>query len=204
MNSSRTTYHHGQLVQALIDATLDLIEEGGVESVSVREAAKRAGVSSGAPFRHFPNRTALLTAVAEEATRRFRLEIDKALAATPEDDPLARFQALGTAYFAWAQRFPTHFAIVSNRRLIDYEGSSYLKETNGEIVAMMSGFLEEARARGQIRPVDQARLQVVGRAFVYGLARMIADGHMAQWQVGTDLDTDVAAELKLFVDLLRV
>ncbi len=55
-----------------------LAEEGGAEAVSVREAARRAGVSPGAPFRHFPSRDALMTAVAEEAQRRFRAEIDMA------------------------------------------------------------------------------------------------------------------------------
>jgi AcrR family transcriptional regulator len=53
------------LVEALIAATVDLIEERGVEQLSVREAAKRAGVSPGAPFRHFRSKTTLLTAVAE-------------------------------------------------------------------------------------------------------------------------------------------
>ena len=61
----RPRYHHGNLKEALVNATVKLIEERGVEKVSVREAAKRVGVSSGAPFRRFPTRTALLTAVAE-------------------------------------------------------------------------------------------------------------------------------------------
>ena len=60
-------YHHGSLVEALIAATIDIIEARGVEHVSVREVARRAGVSSGAPFRHFATKTALLTAVGEQA-----------------------------------------------------------------------------------------------------------------------------------------
>ena len=50
----------------MIAATIALVEEAGPEGVTVREAARRAGVSSGAPFRHFPNKTALMTAVAED------------------------------------------------------------------------------------------------------------------------------------------
>jgi len=68
-------YHHGDLRRVLIDAALQLVGEGGAEAVSVREAARRAGVSPGAPFRHFPSRDALMQAVAEEAQRRFRAEI---------------------------------------------------------------------------------------------------------------------------------
>lgn len=70
-------YHHGDLRRVLIDAALQLAGEGGPDAVSVREAARRAGVSPGAPFRHFPSRDALMQAVAEEAQRRFRVEIDR-------------------------------------------------------------------------------------------------------------------------------
>src|SRR5947209_554282 len=101
-------YHHGDLRRVLIDAALQLVGEGGPDAVSVREAARRAGVSPGAPFRHFPSRDALMQAVAEEAQRRFRAEIGVALAAAP-GDPLSRFRCLGLAYLRWAMRNPTHF-----------------------------------------------------------------------------------------------
>src|SRR5512142_2500607 len=104
-------YHHGDLRRGLIDAAIQLAEEGGAGAVSVREAARRAGVSPGAPFRHFESRDALMTAVAEEAQRRFRAEIDAALAEAPAGDPLARFRKLGLAYLRWAMRNPAHFEI---------------------------------------------------------------------------------------------
>src|SRR5262249_41240681 len=97
-------YHHGDLRRVLVDAALKLAEEGGPEAVSVREAARRAGVSAGAPFRHFASRDALMTAVAEEAQRRFRAEIDAALAAVPVGDPLRQFRNFGLAYLRWAMR----------------------------------------------------------------------------------------------------
>ena len=90
-------YHHGDLRRVLIDAALQLVGEGGAEAVSVREAARRAGVSPGAPFRHFPSRDALMQAVAEEAQRRFRAEIEAALATAAPGDPLGRFRCLGLA-----------------------------------------------------------------------------------------------------------
>ena len=93
-------YHHGDLRRVLIDAALQLVGEGGPDAVSVREAARRAGVSPAAPFRHFPSRDALMNAVAEEAQRRFRAEIEAALSAAPAGDPLGRFRCLGLAYYA--------------------------------------------------------------------------------------------------------
>jgi len=79
----------------LIDAALQLVGESGPDAVSVRAAARRAGVSPGAPFRHFASRDALMQAVAEEAQRRFRTEIEAALSEAPAGDPLARFRSLG-------------------------------------------------------------------------------------------------------------
>ena len=93
-----TSYHHGNLREALIDAAVQLVEEGGPENVSVREVAKRAGVSPGAPFRHFSSKTALMTAVAEQAMSRFRAEITNAVDNVATDDPIERFAAVGVAY----------------------------------------------------------------------------------------------------------
>ena len=107
-------YHHGDLRRVLIDAALDLVGEGGPEAVSVREAARRAGVSPGAPFRHFPSRDALMTAVAEEAQRRFRPEIEAALAAAAcRRSAGAVSRHSGSAYLRWAMRNPAHFEIIS-------------------------------------------------------------------------------------------
>src|SRR5439155_919554 len=69
-------YHHADLKRVLIDAALLLAEEGGAEAVSVRAAARRAGVSPGAPFRHFPSRVALMTAVAALVYGFARMNID--------------------------------------------------------------------------------------------------------------------------------
>src|SRR6202045_4013435 len=134
--SSPKPYHHGDLKRVLVDAALALVEEGGVEAVSVREAARRAGVSPGAPFRHFPSRAALMTAVAEEAQRRFRAEIEVALSEVPAGDPLARFRALGMAYLRWAMRNPAHFEIISNGRFFDHGKATELSRDNAELIGM--------------------------------------------------------------------
>lgn len=195
----RETYHHGSLREALIAATLALLEEGGPERVTVREAATRAGVSSGAPFRHFPTRTALLTAVAEQAMGRFRAEIATAVEQAPPDDPLARFRAVGTAYLRWALRNPTHFRLISDRSLIDFEGSESLRRDNREIRALMDELLTDAERRGLLRAVDVTLVPVAARALVYGLARMHADGHLAQWDVRPE---EAERQLQAALDLV--
>ena len=182
----RTSYHHGHLKEALIAATLKMVKEQGAESVSVREAAKRAGVSSGAPFRHFPSRTTLMTAVAEQAMRRFRDEIVRALEEVKSDAPIDRFRALGTAYMRWVMRNPAHFQVISNRTLIDFDGSESLRRDNAEIRELMEQLLTEQRQRAQLLADDIKAISFAARGLAYGIARMYVDGHLPQWDIPAD------------------
>jgi AcrR family transcriptional regulator len=194
-------YHHGDLRRVLIDAALQLVGEGGAEAVSVREAARRAGVSPGAPFRHFPSRDALIQAVAEEAQRRFRAEIEAALAAAPAGDPLGRFRCLGLAYLRWAMRNPTHFEIISSRRLFDHDQAAAISSDNAELLALTEQTLAEAFAAGQLRSADLKQVQIAGRALVYGFARMNIDGHFPRWGVaGPEAERTAEAVLDLFIE----
>jgi AcrR family transcriptional regulator len=196
----RTRYHHGNLREALVEATIEIIESEGLEAVSVREAAKRAGVSAGAPFRHFPSKRALLTAVAEEAHRRFRTEIEEALAEAEASGPLARMAALGTAYLRWANRNPTAFRVVSTRELIDYEGSDFLRRDNEALRATIAGLMAEAAGAGKLRSADLPHVELAARALVYGLARMAIDGHFAQWRIaGETPEESMRVVLALFM-----
>jgi len=193
-------YHHGNLRRVLIDAALQLVGEGGAEAVSVREAARRAGVSPGAPFRHFPSRDALMQAVAEEAQRRFRAEIEAAFAAAP-GDPLGRFRNLGLAYLRWAMRNPTHFEIISSRRFFDHDRAAAISRDNAELIELTERTLAEAFAAGQLRSADLKRVQVAGRALVYGFARMNIDGHFPRWGVdATEAEQTAEAILDLFIE----
>lgn len=176
------TYHHGNLVEALIAATVEIIEERGAEHVSVREAAKRAGVSPGAPFRHFRSKTALLTAVAEQAMDRLARAIAKAQSSIEGDDAIVAFEAIGQGYLEWALTNPTHFQIISSRTLIDFDASETLRTQNEDIRRKMIELLTEAQRLGRIAPstnIDQ--LALAARALVYGLARMAIDGHFPEW-----------------------
>jgi AcrR family transcriptional regulator len=194
-------YHHGDLRRVLIDAALQLVDEGGPDAVSVREAARRAGVSPGAPFRHFPSRDALMNAVAEEAQRRFRAEIMAALSEAPAGDPLGRFRCLGLAYLRWAMKNPTHFEIISSRRFFDHDKAAGVSQDNAELIDLSESMLAEAFAQGQLRSSDLKRVQIAGRALVYGFARMNIDGHLPRWGVaGAEAERTAEGILDLFIE----
>jgi AcrR family transcriptional regulator len=175
---ARGRYHHGDLRTAMIAATEAMVRELGPESVSVRAVARRAGVSSGAPFHHFPTRRALMTAVAEEATHRLRQRMEAATNGIPEADTLARLRAMGRAYLGWVVDNPAQFQVVSDRRLIDY--SAAIATDNSAIQTLMREALAKTLKPGG-EDIDAAMLGV--RAMAYGLARMLVDGHLPQWGV---------------------
>lgn len=198
--ASASTYHHGNLRETLIAHALTLAAEGGLDAVSIREVARRAGVSPGAPFRHFPDKVALMTAVAEEAMARFRAEIAAALARETSDDPIRRIRAVGVAFLLWALRNPTHFEIISSRRAIDFAGSAVLSAANAEIQAQMLRLLEEAARCGILRVDDPQLIQITGRALVYGLARMLIDGQFPSWGIAeTEAERVMERSLDLFL-----
>jgi AcrR family transcriptional regulator len=101
-------YHHGNLRQALVDATLDLIAEKGPTGFTMAEAAKLAEVSAAAPYRHFSGREDLIAEVAAQGFDLFADVLDYAYAdGTPS--PLAAFEAVGRAYLAFARKHPGHY-----------------------------------------------------------------------------------------------
>src|SRR5512138_2569100 len=104
----RLVYHHGDLRRALVEAALDLVRMRGPEGFTLREAARRVGVSQTAPYRHFETKEALLAAVAEEGFRALHHRLAEA-AASAGPDPLERLRAQGIASFEFYVAEPARF-----------------------------------------------------------------------------------------------
>ncbi len=101
-------YHHGNLRQALVDATLALIAEKGPQGFTVSEAAKVADVTPAAVYRHFSGRDDLLAEVARQGFDIFAALMEYAYD-NGRPTPLAAFEATGRAYLAFAQKYPGHY-----------------------------------------------------------------------------------------------
>ncbi|WP_426364270.1 TetR/AcrR family transcriptional regulator [Streptomyces sp. E-08] len=108
MTTSRSTYHHGELRQALLAAALDVIAAEGPGALSLRDLARRAGVSHAAPAHHFKDRTGLLTAIAAEG---YEL-LAAGLAGTPE------LRERGVRYVRFAREHPAHFQVMFQPELL--------------------------------------------------------------------------------------
>src|SRR6201984_2405102 len=103
-------YHHGHLREALLQAAIRLIAEVGPAGFTLREVARRAGVSHNAPYRHFRDRDELLASVAAQGYR----ELAKAMtdAAARQTDALDALREAGLAYVSFALRRPEHFTVM--------------------------------------------------------------------------------------------
>lgn len=101
-------YHHGNLRQALVEAALDLIERQGPQAFTLSEAAKAAGVTPAAVYRHFAGREELLAECARQGFEIFADVMDHAFA-NGQPTALAAFEATGRAYLAFARKFPGHY-----------------------------------------------------------------------------------------------
>lgn len=110
--AAAAAYHHGDLRRALVDAARAVLREQGPEGCSLREVARRAGVSHAAPYHHFPSREALLGALAEEAFAEMDRGMAEAQAAAPEE-PEAQLVAVGMGYLLYALREPAAFRLMT-------------------------------------------------------------------------------------------
>ena len=117
MSQTRAAYHHGNLRNALIASAVRLIEQDGEAAFSLREAARDVGVSANAAYRHFTDKSALLTAAAvgghEQLAGRMLKAMDRAAERCSQEPPaIARFKAVGRAYVEFAMSHPELFRLM--------------------------------------------------------------------------------------------
>jgi AcrR family transcriptional regulator len=105
------SYHHGNLKEVLLEAARKLIEQYGPAGFSLTEAARLAGVSPAAPYRHFRDRDALLAEVARSGFERFAARLDLAWN-NGVPTPLSAFENLGRAYLAFARDEPASYIVM--------------------------------------------------------------------------------------------
>lgn len=157
-------YHHGDLRSALTQAAAALIDERGVEGVTLREAARRAGVSHGAPYRHFSGRDALLAELARDGFVRL-------VAALEEAAPRGG-REVARAYLRFALANPQRFRLMFGLAA-DAEREAGWREA---LQRTMRAF---ARAySGLAEAQDLQRAAVAAWSLVHGLALLMLDGHV--------------------------
>jgi AcrR family transcriptional regulator len=108
-------YHHGDLRAALLKAAEEIIRDSGLESLTLRACARKAGVSHGAPAHHFGNVTGLLTELAAEGFERLAKAMEPERVKNADDD----LEASGLGYIQFAMKWPEHFRVMWRSELLD-------------------------------------------------------------------------------------
>src|SRR5215204_3992851 len=112
------SYHHGDLRRALVDAAIPLLRSGGAEALTLRAVAREAGVSQTAPYRHFADRAALVSAVADDGFRRLHARLVAAARAPAKTTGRAQhtarggLQAIALAYVRFALEHPEEYRVM--------------------------------------------------------------------------------------------
>ncbi|WP_217575003.1 TetR/AcrR family transcriptional regulator [Streptomyces sp. GbtcB7] len=163
-------YHHGDLRSACLDAALELLEEGGGDeaTLSLRAVARRAGVSSNAPYRHYPDKGALLAALATRGFQELKaLMISAEAAAAPGD----AFEALAQAYVRYAIDHPGLFRFMYGHPCSTHpDTAAAAAETTAVIAARLP----------EVVPAEQREAFMVGCwSLVHGLGSLLLDGKLS-------------------------
>jgi AcrR family transcriptional regulator len=149
----------------------------GPEGFTLREAARRVGVSQTAPYRHFSTKEALLAALAEEGFQALHASLE-AVAASSGPDPLPRLRALGEASFDFYVADPARFRLMFGPASARKDRYPALSEVWGRVNALLLDALVACQRAGAIREGDPLELGLTTAAMVHGLAALIADGQL--------------------------
>jgi AcrR family transcriptional regulator len=168
-------YHHGNLRRALIDEALRVIEEDGPSAVSLRELARRIGVSHAAPAHHFADKTALFTAIAVDGQTMLADGLDAAAGSPAGNHGHSRFLDAGLAYVRFAAEHPAHIRVM-------YQPSLYNTEDSEVIAARRRTFATLFATAGAFKPgADAAQVGLAGWALMHGLATLWQDGNLKEF-----------------------
>jgi AcrR family transcriptional regulator len=159
---AKPAYHHGNLREALLDAAEALLPRRGAEGLTLREVARHAGVSHGAPYHHFDSRDALLAAVAERGF----VGLGKAMRAAKGPAPRDRLVAICEAYVAFAAKHPTRFRLMFGPLLAAKPVHAGLKE------AAEQSFFVLLESATEVAPKEAMPLALAGWGMAHGLAHL--------------------------------
>ena len=167
-------HHHGALRRALLDAVVDIVLEAGPDAVSLRECARRVGVSHSAAAPHFGDLRGLLTSFATEGSLRLAQAMRDAVAALPPDaDARARLAATGRGYMVFARNNPAHFRLMFRTDLVNMADTALQEAEQASwapLAEAMAGHVPGADGRAL-----RARLALAWAA-IHGFCSLRAEG----------------------------
>jgi AcrR family transcriptional regulator len=187
-------YHHGTLKQTLVDAAIALIAEVGTHGFTLREVARRAGVSHNAPYRHYRDRDELLAVVAMQGFERLTAAMRRS--AGRGTGTLERLRLCGRGYVDFALRWPQHFLVMfdlpsSRDKYPEYAAAGQ------EAFDTLLTFIVACQEANDLPPEDPALLALTAWSLVHGVAKLAISQHLPFGRAAARDFADKAATILL-------
>ena len=198
----KKSYHHGNLRQALIDAALDIIRKEGLTRLTLRKAARSAGVSHGAPAHHFGDLRGLLAAIGERGYRKLYQRMRAARQDARGQPPEQMLLEVGLAYFNFAFEEKAYFQVMYHPQLADKSAYPALEEKSHRSLEVLVGAITECQKKGVVRNGEPRQLALLAFAAIHGMAQLSLDDHLRGKGFADDL-SQLARQLlvDLFIGL---
>jgi AcrR family transcriptional regulator len=180
------THYDGDLRRALMDAAIGALEDVGADHLSLRDVARRVGVSHAAPAHHFGDKAGLLTAIATEGFDLFVAHLAGAVL-TADTDPLDQLAALGRAYAEFAERFPAHFEVMFRPTLIRVDDEAFARAGDGAFQTLRR-HIERCQQGGWRAGADTGALTVAAWSLAHGVSVLRSQGSLARHYPDDSLD----------------
>jgi AcrR family transcriptional regulator len=171
--TAERTYHHGDLRAALLAAARNIVEEQGADAFTLREAARRAGVSHGAPAHHFGDKTGLLTELAAQVMRE-RVEQGEAARLAAGADPMDQLKASGMAHIAFLMSHPNLDGLCWRDHLINRSDPA-LQEALQRMTVGLIETMSAATGMALVPDNEANPSTLLAIAVVHGFAQMVND-----------------------------
>lgn len=168
-------YHHGKLREALLERAMEIIEEAGVDGLSLRQLARDVNVSHGAPAKHFRDKQALVDAMALAGFESMNRLIQNA--AQSGDDLRGRFVSVGKAYVHFAVAHPALLTVMYSTKHHP-DSSVELRSTGEQGIHLAQAMIAEAQKAGALAAGDPEKLATVCFVSLHGAALLAAGGQL--------------------------
>jgi len=187
------------LPAALLDAVDEAVRSRGASALSLRDVARRAGVSHAAPAHHFGNKSGLLTAYATQGYRGLAESVLAEIAAGAPVDAPGTLAAIGRGYVRFAVAQPAQFDVMFRVDALD-ESAAELVAAAEAAFTLLGATIERCGQEGWLGNRDPMLVAIAAWAIVHGLASLWISGRLADRAGTTDAEQLAAAVSELFVD----
>ena len=192
-------YHHGDLPTALLAAVESAVADHGVSGVSLRDVARRAGVSHSAPAHHFGSKAGLLTAFAAEGYRLLAESVIRETTASRDTDAATELSAIGRGYVGFAVGHPAHFEVMFRPDALNPDDPD-LVDASEAAYGLLTGTVERCRAAGRLHGRSAEVVAVSAWSLVHGLSALWISGRLSERIAEQDPRRLAAAVADLFVE----